>query len=75
MGVFKQWQAMRKTAKEYERLKEMADRYLESPEGRKEDPNVSANEWILGVLLAEKLYAAGEIDEETLNAIPGYYRD
>lgn len=74
MGIFKQWQAMRKTAKEYDRLKDMAERYLESPEGRKEDPNVSANEWILGVLLAEKLYADHEIDLETLEAIPGYYR-
>ena len=75
MGVFKQWMAMRKTGKEYNRLREMAVRYLESPEGRKEDPNLKPHEWIMGVLLAEKLYSAGEIDEETINSIPGYYRD
>ena len=75
MANVSNWNAMRKTLKEYNKLRSMAKTYLESPEGRKEDPNVEVNEWIIGVLLAEKLYSAGEIDEETINSIPGYYRD
>lgn len=66
--------AMKVTAKEYIRLKEMATKYLESEEGKEEDPNLEPNEWIMGVLLAEKLYADGQISLEVLQSIPGYDR-
>lgn len=75
MGVFKKWQVEWKTGKEYRKLREQAVRYLNSPEGQREDPNLKPNEWIMGVLLAEKLYSAGKIDEEAINSIPGYYRE
>lgn len=76
MGVtINNWaSAMKATAKEYIRLKEMAKKYLESEEGKEEDPNLEVNEWILGVLLAEKLYADGQISLEALQSIPGYDR-
>ena len=75
MGNFKSTSMVWATVKEYLRLKEMAVNYLESEEGKEEDPELTPNEWILGVLLAEKLYTEGKIDEEAINNIPGYYRD
>lgn len=79
---------MKKMVKEYERLMNMATGYLnvdpEDAEYRlanvftaKEDREltITPQDWVLAVLILEKLEAEGKIDEEMLDDIPGYCRN